>query len=280
VVAHVSTPLVHGMDARVEVEIADGVRILADTTQVIGRSLATSGVWEPHVTAVVRTLLAPGDVAVDVGANVGYFTLLAAGLVGPEGRVHALEPSPATFAELTENVVRNGLRNVRAERLAAGAGAGEETLFEVSGGSNVGASSIRRHPGSHRLGAAQVDEVPVHVAPLADVVPRDEWPRLALVKIDVEGFESDVLAGLEPIFAAGHRPAIAVEVHADIDPAAAGTVANVARRHGLRIRRILEHPDAERLWASRHPRLEDVDPSEIEAIRDLRFDLLVTARAA
>ena len=89
--------------------------------------------------------------------------------------------------------------------------------------------------------------VRVPLRTLADVVPRTDWPRLRLVKVDVEGFESDVLAGLEPILAAGHRPAVAVEVHrGHRSRTPASSVADLARRYGLALARILEHPGAER----------------------------------
>lgn len=83
-----------------------------DTGDLVGRVVAVSGIWEPSATAIVRDLLAPGDVVVDIGAHVGCFSLLASGAVGPAGRVFALEPSPARHRELQRNLALNGVTNV------------------------------------------------------------------------------------------------------------------------------------------------------------------------
>ncbi len=133
-VSHVTTPLVYGMDAQLEVAVVGGSRMRVDTTDVAGRMLATSGVWEPHVTAVVRSVLRPGDVVVDVGANIGYFTLLAARLVGSSGRVHALEPSVGTYERLVANLELNDAANVVPERVAAGVSAQRTGRRHVAGG--------------------------------------------------------------------------------------------------------------------------------------------------
>ena len=144
------------------------------------------GVWEPGVERLVRELLAPGDVAIDVGANVGYYTLLMARAVGPRGKVLAFEPSPVTFERLRENVEMNGLDNVELFRLGASDHRGTVGL---SGGSirNQGRSSMVRGDAEHQ----------VEVAPLDEQIPEDLWPRVRLVKIDVEGAEPAVLAGMQ-----------------------------------------------------------------------------------
>ena len=112
-----------------------------DTTDVMGRMLATSGVWEPAATAAFRSLLSPGDVCVDVGAHVGYYTLLASKLVGPAGHVFALEPAPSTFEALSSNLASNAVTNVTALRFAAGAAHGRAALYDPPSG-NAGRASI------------------------------------------------------------------------------------------------------------------------------------------
>jgi FkbM family methyltransferase len=239
--------------------------------------LATSGIWEPHVTAVIRSVLRPGDVFVDVGANIGYFTLLAARLVGSSGRVHALEPSEGTYAKLVANLELNDLANVVPECVAAGATSGEATFRDVVEGTNTGASSLRSDP-ERGWGVRRAVPVTVPLRTLAEVVPEPDWPRLRRVKIDVEGYESDVLAGLEPILAAGHRPAVAVELHLDIDPDAAEFVAAYARRFGVAVARIVDRRDAERRWAADHPLLHPYDdPARLTAVDEPRVDVLLTA---
>ena len=279
-VSHVATPLVHGMDARLEVAVVGGSRMWVDTSDVTGRMLATSGIWEPHVTAVVRRYLRPGDVFVDVGANIGYFTLLGARLVGSDGLVHALEPSEGTLAKLVANLELNDVRNVVPERVAAGATSGEATLRDAIEGSNPGASSLRSDP-ERGWGVRKAVPVSVRLRTLAEVVTESDWPRLRLVKVDVEGYESDVLAGLEPILSAGHRPAVAVELHCDIDPHAVDFVVDFARRYDLVVRRVVDQRDAERRWAADHPLFHEYDePGLLTAVDDPRVDVLLTPRAA
>ncbi|MDQ1019999.1 hypothetical protein QFZ43_006548 [Streptomyces afghaniensis] len=79
----------------------DGAVFPVVTSDVIQRYLWLFGAWEPHLTAWMRARLAPGDTVVDAGAHTGYFTVLASRLVGPAGRVVAIEPSPVFHRALT-----------------------------------------------------------------------------------------------------------------------------------------------------------------------------------
>ena len=76
--------------------------------KVISERLRREGVWEPYETHLVLNLLEPGGVFVDVGANLGYFSILAAACVGERGRVYAFEPDPDNFALLQANSETNG----------------------------------------------------------------------------------------------------------------------------------------------------------------------------
>jgi FkbM family methyltransferase len=208
---NVSRPLAERMDARLVVPVSGGSRMTVDTSDMMGRVLATSGVWEPHVTAVVRSLLSTGDVSVDVGAHIGYHTLLASRLVGPSGRVYAFEPSVTAYAALRANVSLNAAANVTTLRMAAGASDGRALLVEPPPG-NTGEASVRMIVSDgHFAGPPEPEEVAVRS--VASVVGPQDARRLRLVKIDVEGFEPEVLRGVAGLFAEGHSPALVVEVH-------------------------------------------------------------------
>jgi FkbM family methyltransferase len=216
------------MAARLEIPVLDDIRMVVDTSDVLGRTLATSGIWEPQTTTAFRNLLRDGDVCVDVGANIGYYTLLASKLVGRGGLVYALEPAPDVFAALEENLALNRADNVVALRVAAGPEEGEAQLFRPPAG-NVGRSALRPPsdvPSSPDLAA-------VAVMPLASVIPTSELRRLRLVKIDVEGYEVEVLRGLEPALESGFRPAVLLEVHVLEAPEAPAYLTQLCRRHGL-----------------------------------------------
>ena len=150
------------------------------------------GVWEPVITAYMRRSLKPGDIFVDVGANVGYYALLAARQVGADGRVHAIEPSPKIFSILKENILLNAADNTSLHRLAAGETCGQAEIFNGETSANAAATTLRSSKGIERKFRS---EGLVDVAPLPDIVPADQLLSARLIKIDVEGAESSTIRG-------------------------------------------------------------------------------------
>jgi FkbM family methyltransferase len=146
--------------------------------------------WEPDLTRFIAGRLRNGDVFVDVGANIGYYSVLAAECVGPTGRVVAIEASPTVFADLRGHLSGNAVEGrVRAENKAAGAEPG--TLSIYSGPvHNVGMSTTL---GKH--GEGSVESI-VEAQPLWNLLSQDDVDAIRLIKIDVEGAEPDVVAGM------------------------------------------------------------------------------------
>lgn len=144
-------------------------------------------VWEPVITAWFRATLRSGDVVVDVGANIGYYTTLAARLVGPSGRVIAIEPFPETFQALKENVERNGLTNVYLVNAAVGDGTSLSLYQDPEGA--LGTISMLQQPGWKHV-------ADVRTVSITEVIPADIRERLRLVKIDAEGAEEVALQSL------------------------------------------------------------------------------------
>jgi FkbM family methyltransferase len=158
--------------------------------------IRTHGVWEADVMKLMTRKLRPGDVVVDVGANVGFHTVLASRLVGPAGRVYALEPMPWTLEVLRANVARHECTNVEVLPVAA---------TETSG-------SMRLASREHELSSARLtpDEEPgvdVETAPLDDVLP---GVIADFVKVDVEGAEPSALRGARALLQRS-RPLVVVE---------------------------------------------------------------------
>lgn len=143
------------------------------------------GVWEPEISHLVGQILKPGDVFVDIGANVGYDSLLGSSLVGPLGRVIAIEASPTTFAELKKNIALNKSTNIRAVNVAVSDREGTLDLFDVSA-RNCGAATTLVERGGKLI--ASVDALP-----LRQILTPTEMRSVRLMKIDVEGAEQMIL---------------------------------------------------------------------------------------
>lgn len=163
-----------------------GATLRCNLDDMIPRMIFYFGFWEPNNSALISSILQPGDVFVDVGANIGYYTLLASSLVGPSGKVISIEASPEIFAQLSKNVAANSNSNTRLLNLAASDVRGELLLY---GGTkwNRGATSTVIYNSDQKL------EARVPAAPLDEILLEEELKRVALVKIDIEGGELPVL---------------------------------------------------------------------------------------
>jgi FkbM family methyltransferase len=185
-----------------------GGRLDGNTTELVQRSIYWFGTWEPNLTAWVRQRLAPGDTFLDIGANLGYYTLLASGLVGSRGRVVAMEPSPSIFELLKQTVSVNGLTNVVAMNVAAGAAKGNASIFRGPEDQLGWSSLLPEWMDGLSL------EGTTDVVALDDVVPPEIRRQIRIAKIDVEGFEMEVIAGAHGVIADADRAEFVVEVNA------------------------------------------------------------------
>ena len=179
-----------GRDMGVVVDASTGDRFRCRPADFIQMYLWIFGEWEPDLTAYIRDSLKPGDAFIDVGANIGYFTALAARRVGSAGKVVAIEASPAVFRSLGETVELNRLGDaVRCVNEAAAAAPGTIVLY--SGPSkNVGLTTTVQTRGFER-------EAEVEALPLDELLTANELRGARLVKIDVEGAEPEVLQGMQ-----------------------------------------------------------------------------------
>lgn len=157
-----------------------------DDRMLVGRGELPEA--EEH--ALIAPLLAPEMVFVDIGANVGTYSLFVAARAGPGARVIAFEPHPRTFAKLAYNLAANGASTVDARNLAIAGEAGTMTLYS-DGGGNVGHASLLREGAGEVRGGETVE-----VAPLADVLAQSDVEAIDLLKIDVEGYEDRALLPL------------------------------------------------------------------------------------
>lgn len=152
------------------------------------------GAYEPTESGWIRQCLGRGDTFIDVGANFGHYTTLAASLVGSEGQIFAFEPSPIANRVLEEAIVTSNIANIVLAKSAVGKANGSVSLFLPTSRSLHSPSTLRSDPAFL--------EVEVPVVALDCFEPLKNIGQIKLMKIDVEGYEPDVLAGAEHLIEA------------------------------------------------------------------------------
>uniref|UniRef100_A0AAU2VGM4 FkbM family methyltransferase n=1 Tax=Streptomyces sp. NBC_00003 TaxID=2903608 RepID=A0AAU2VGM4_9ACTN len=191
------------------VQDRSGARFAVDTTDLIQRFLYLFGAWEPHMTGWLQSRLRPGDVFVDVGANIGVFAVLGSRLVGSAGRVVAIEASPTFHRRVLQHAALNQCDNIRAVNTAV-SDEHKTLTFVLASSRNMGANSIVPYDGP----AESTFEM--EASPLPELLQPDEAARARVIKIDVEGAEGGVVRGLAPLLDQLRPDAeIAVEVTPD-----------------------------------------------------------------
>lgn len=168
----------------------------------ISRYIHAHGVWEPEVTRCAQQRIRPGMRVWDIGADVGYFSLLFAGLAGPGGRVRAFEPIPKARLRLEENLRLNTCTNVEVESRALGSKPGKFILEKPLEISRI--NLAKQLPGP--------EDIEVQVVRGDDVFAESGWPSLDVIKLDVEGAELEILRGMTGVLQR-HRPALLLEIH-------------------------------------------------------------------
>ena len=172
-----------------------------------------SGYWEMWVTEAVIRRVKPGMKVIDCGANLGYFSLLMADLIGPEGRLDAFEPNPAIAARLTKSLAVNGyLERSTVHGSALSDTTGEALLFMPDGepkNAFMQDASFESHFASVKVPTVRLDDLP-------------EAHDIDFIKIDVEGAEERVWNGMEGILDSSRPLTIVLEFAACryADPAA------------------------------------------------------------
>lgn len=183
-----------------ELETAVGSLLLPAGDGVVTRWIREHGTWEPAESAVLTALIPPGAHVIDIGAHVGYMTLLAAARAGADGAVIAVEANPENARLLEENVARHGSGNVRVYEGAAWR-TSRDTLTMTISPDNSGDHRVYRRDEA-------LETVEVRSVALDDIVP-EQW-HVDLVKIDVQGTDHVALEGMRRIVERD-KPTILVE---------------------------------------------------------------------
>jgi FkbM family methyltransferase len=154
-----------------------------DPSDFVQLMILVFGVWEPEISRVITSRLAQGGVFVDVGANVGYDSLLAAKLAD---KVVSIEANPLTFALLSENITQNAANNIRVVNKAVSDKAGLLALYDPLPGRDQGSVTTVEARGGGKIAT-------VESAPLDEILTWEELRQVSLIKIDVEGGEIPIV---------------------------------------------------------------------------------------
>jgi len=241
-----------------------GAKMLVDTRDAaISPWIVLDGLWETQVTDWLQHSLRPGQTFVDVGANVGYFTLLGAQLVGTQGKVVAVEAHGGLAELLRRNVIMNGLYGyVTTWHRAAWSTAKQLQLHQrlnFSGASSVGAIGP---DALERLGDSE-EMVEVQAVPLDDLLVG--LPPVDVLKMDIEGAELQAFTGLSRTLEASRNISVMFEWAPALMEAVgdkAEALLDLLEGHGLRMR-LLE---------------DDLLPIERAKLLDLAYGNVVAAR--
>ncbi|WP_425616587.1 FkbM family methyltransferase [Anatilimnocola sp. NA78] len=190
-----------------KIALPNGATMGAPFGEIQGMSLILDSCWEPEVTERLLTTLMPGDVFLDVGANMGYYTLLASRLVGLEGLVVSFEPSPSNLRNLSINLAENKLSNVALVSLALSDCTGIAKLWSApyynTGVCSLNTTSAASTSAFDWVATTRLDD-------LRGI--RDLATRARLLKIDTEGAELQVLRGSSEFLQASTRLEIVCEL--------------------------------------------------------------------
>lgn len=174
---------------------SDGFLMHLNTRDFIQHRIFMTGQWDDDVGNAIRSILKPGDVFVDVGANVGYFSLLASQICS---KVFSFEPNPECLAQLRKNIELNKIKNIDVRPIGAADKPGLAE-FHVDA-SNIGCGSLREVSGEKF--SIQLDTLDAQLA---------EQP-IRLIKIDIEGAEVLALKGAASILSRSNAPDVICEI--------------------------------------------------------------------
>jgi FkbM family methyltransferase len=195
--------------AALEIQTQAGDRLVVDPRSTMWRYAYFHGEYEPALSRLVTRVVRSGDVCLDIGANVGWYTVLLRRLVGPSGAVHAFEPNPPVFERLVENLaMASRPPNVRLHALGLGPEALSATLHVFEGIADGHASLSDQ-------GRDRFSTVSCPVCRLDDVLRAEGLDRVSFVKMDVEGAELGVLQGAGLLFAQATPPVWLIEMARD-----------------------------------------------------------------
>jgi FkbM family methyltransferase len=186
--------------ATIQFKLKDGRIVKGDLNDGLFKSLYLYGVYEPLLTKVITKLIRPGDVVIDVGANIGLISIQLGKLVSPGGKVYSFEPVPTTFKKLKDTIRLNNLIQIIIPENKAVSNKQELTTIYVPQKRSHACSSLKKSEKAYSFPCETITLNSLQQSP-------------TFIKIDVEGAELMVLEGADLIFKKEHSPIVVMEVN-------------------------------------------------------------------
>lgn len=166
-----------------------------------------AGMMEEGTFRVLKKLLRPGGTFIDIGAHIGWYSLYAAKIVGPKGRIYAFEPDPRLFPLLVRNIAENGFTEIIHAEQKGIAHIDGLMKFFLSGAHQAGYSSI------YSTGIKDPQCIEIRVITLDSFLASQGWPHIDLIKMDIEGAEVLAFQGMKEVVCRNPRLKMIVEFH-------------------------------------------------------------------
>jgi FkbM family methyltransferase len=188
-------------------DLIGGGRMILDTNDHLAQRLRCEEGFEPEVRQEVERIASRGVNVIDIGANIGYYSILASRLIGPEKRVISFEPQATMVNKLRRNIEANALRNVEVFQYALADKSGTATF-------NLPPEGVEAFGSMHANGRFEVARtVEVEMHRLDDVLETLGNPKIGLVKMDAEGAELLILRGAAKLLASPDKPDLIFEAN-------------------------------------------------------------------
>jgi FkbM family methyltransferase len=186
----------------------NNLKIKVDLEEWIQQHIYFLGAWDEPGSKFLKNYLKAGDIFMDIGANIGCYTMIASKIVGSEGEIHAFEPVSKVFDKLLFNIQLNNLSNISTNRKAVYETSGTLEFF-VSSRENEGMSSIFRHDTE----SGEIEKV--KAISIDEYVEKMNIQRIDMMKIDIEGAEIFALKGMKNTIKR-FKPIIIMELSEDV----------------------------------------------------------------
>jgi FkbM family methyltransferase len=184
-----------------------GYLMIIGTTDLVGERLLLEQTFEPAVRREFERNASRNVNIVDIGANIGYYSLVGASLISKDRRIFAFEPQPRVIPKLRRNINQNGLENVVILPFALSENRGVAQFY-------VPVDGVEGHGSLHKNGRFEVREtVDVETRRLDDVISEIGNPVIGLMKIDAEGAELSILRGATRLLQGTNRPVLIFEAN-------------------------------------------------------------------